>query len=186
MLYSPAFIFSSVYLLGFCRVPGFAFGHCAGFKPFWPPALVQLAPPAIILQALHRLRGAVLFRGLRPSSISGFPFWRLGLTGQSSRPAYGGRLTFGVSLWRIHMPTAQVMSSSITVTQARVAGSLFSRSAGLRLWRSGPHSSCLVMGSRLWSHLAHAVSLWGCVVFHPAANPAVKLTRQRRAAYFVR
>ena len=95
-------------------------------------------------------------------------------------------LTLAVSLWRIHMPTAQVMSSSITVTQARVAGSLFSRSAGLRLWRSGPHSSCLVMGSRLWSHLAHAVSLWGCVVFHPAANPAVKLTRQRRAAYFVR
>ena len=108
------------------------------------------------------------------------------LTRQSIGLAHGQPLTLFVSLWRIHMPTAQVMSSSITVTQARVAGSLFSRSAGLRLWRSGPHSSCLVMGSRLWSHLAHAVSLWGCVVFHPAANPAVKLTRQRRAAYFVR
>ena len=25
----------------FCRVPGFAFGCSASFKPFWPPALVQ-------------------------------------------------------------------------------------------------------------------------------------------------
>ena len=25
----------------FCRVPGFALGCGAGFKPFWPPALVQ-------------------------------------------------------------------------------------------------------------------------------------------------
>mgnify|MGYP003603443015 FL=1 len=97
MFYSPAFTFSSIYPLGFCRVPGFALGCCASFKRFWPLALVQQALPAIILQALRRLRGAVLFRGLRPSSISGFPFWRLGLTGQSSRPAYGGRLTFGVS-----------------------------------------------------------------------------------------
>ena len=94
MVHSPAFTFSSVYSLGFCRVPGFAFGLRASFKPFWPLALVQQALPAIILQALRRLRGAVLFRGLRSSSISGFPFWLLGLTVQSSRPAFGGRLTF--------------------------------------------------------------------------------------------
>ena len=94
MFYSPAFTFSSGYLLGFCRVPGFALGRCAVFKPFWPLALVRQAPPAIIFQAVCRLRGALLFRGLRPSSIWGFPFWLLGLTGQSSRPAFGGRLTF--------------------------------------------------------------------------------------------
>ena len=94
MFYSPAFTFSSGYLLGFCHVPGFAFGRCASFKPFWPPALAQRALPAIIFQALRRLRGAALFRGLRSSSIWGFPFWFLGLTGQSSRPAFGGRLTF--------------------------------------------------------------------------------------------
>ena len=91
-----------------------------------------------------------------------------------------------VSLLRIHMPTAQVMSLSIAVTHSQVLPLVLSRSAGLRLLGSGSHSSCLVTARRLWSHLACAVSPRGCVVFHPAANPAVKLTRQRRAAYFVR
>ena len=94
MFYSPAFSFSSVYSLGFCRVPGFAFGRCASFKPFWPLALVQQAPSAIIFQAVRRLGGTLLFRGLFPSSIQKFLFWLLGLTVQSSRPAFGGRLTF--------------------------------------------------------------------------------------------
>ena len=94
MFYSPAFIFSSVYLLGFCRVPGFVFERCASFKPFWPPALVQQAPSAIIFQAVRRFGGTLLFRGLFPSSIQKFLFWLLGLTVQSSRPAFGGRLTF--------------------------------------------------------------------------------------------
>ena len=94
MFYSPAFTFSNGYSLGFCRVPGFAFGQCASFKHFWHLALVQQAPQAIILQALRRLRGAVLFRSLHPSSSWGFPFWLLGLAVQSSRPAFGGRLTF--------------------------------------------------------------------------------------------
>ena len=67
MVYSPAFIFSSGYSLGFCRVPGFALGRCASFKPFWPLALVQQAPPAILLAALRRFRGPVLLRGPRPS-----------------------------------------------------------------------------------------------------------------------
>ena len=168
-------------------MPGFALGCGAGFKPFWPLGLAQRAPPAIILQALRRLRGAVLFRGLRPSSIQWFLFWLLGLTVQSSRPAFGGRLTFGVSLSRIRLPTAQVMCPSAAVTHSQVLPLVFSRSAGLRLLGSGPFGSCLVTGRRLWSHLARAVSLGGCVVFHPAgSNPAVKLTRQRRAAYFVR
>ena len=54
----------------------------------------------------------MLFRGLRPSSISGFPFWRLGLTGQSSRPAYGGRLTFGVSGYGIVRVKKKTFSQS--------------------------------------------------------------------------
>ena len=94
MFYSSAFTFSSVYSLGFWFLAGLRLGALRQFKPFWPLALVQQAPPAIIFQAVRRLRGALLFRGLRPSSIWGFPFWLLGLTGQSSRPAFGRRLTF--------------------------------------------------------------------------------------------
>ena len=56
------------------------------FKPFWPPALVQQAQPAIILAALRRFRGPALFRGPRPSSRQGVPFWPSGLTVRRSRP----------------------------------------------------------------------------------------------------
>ena len=77
-------------------MPGFAFGCFASFEPFWPLALVQLALVAIILQALHRFRGAVLFRGLRSSSSWGFPFWLLCLTLRSSGPAFCGPLTLAV------------------------------------------------------------------------------------------
>ena len=94
MFYSPAFTFSSVYSLGFGFLAGLRLLVLRQFKSFWPLALVQQAPPAIIFQAVRRLRGAVLFRSLRPSSSWGFPFWLLGLTVQSSRPAFGGRLTF--------------------------------------------------------------------------------------------
>ena len=86
MLYSPAFIFSSVYSLGFYRVPGFALGRCAVFKPFWPLALVQQALPAIILAALRRSRGPALFPGPHPSLSLGAPFWPSGLTIRRSRP----------------------------------------------------------------------------------------------------
>ena len=66
------------------------------FKPFGPPALVQQAPPAILLAALRRFRGPALFLGLRPSSSQGAPFWPSGLTLRSSGPAYGGPLTLAV------------------------------------------------------------------------------------------
>ena len=80
MFYSPEFTFSSVYSLGF----EFLAGLC----------LLALRQFSAFLQAVRRLGGALLFRGLRPSSIWGFPFWLLVLTLQSSRPAFGGRLTF--------------------------------------------------------------------------------------------
>ena len=94
MQYPAAFCFSSVYSLGFGFLAGLRLWAVRQFKPFWPLAIAQQAPPAIIFQAVRRLRGALLFRGLRSSSIWGFPFWLLGLTVQSSRPAFGGRLTF--------------------------------------------------------------------------------------------
>ena len=80
MVHSPAFTFSSVYSLGF--------GFLAGLR------LLVLRQFSAFLQALRRLRGTLLFRGLFPSSIQKFLFWLLGLTVQSSRPAFGGRLTF--------------------------------------------------------------------------------------------
>ena len=94
MFYSPAFTFSSGYSLGFWFLAGLRLLVLRQFKSFWPLALVQQAPPAIIFQAVRRLRGALLFRGLRPSSIQKFLFLLLWLTGQSSRPAFGRRLTF--------------------------------------------------------------------------------------------
>ena len=80
MFYSLAFIFSSVYSLGFWFLAGLRLLVLRQLSAFFP--------------ALRRLRGALLFRSLRPSSIWDFPFWLLGLTVQSSRPAFGGRLTF--------------------------------------------------------------------------------------------
>ena len=66
------------------------------FKPFWPPALVQQALLAIILAALRRFRGPAVFRGPRPSSSLGAPFWPSGLTLRSSGPAFCGPLTLAV------------------------------------------------------------------------------------------
>ena len=80
MVNSPAFIFSSVYSLGF--------GFLAGLR------LWMLRQFLVFLQAVRRLGGTMFFRSLRPSLIQQFLFWLLGLTGQSSRPAFGGRLTF--------------------------------------------------------------------------------------------
>jgi hypothetical protein len=68
MVYSPAFTFASGYPLGFRLLAGLRLSGFANFKPFWPVALVQQALVAILLQALRRFRGAVLFLGLRTSS----------------------------------------------------------------------------------------------------------------------
>ena len=65
MFYSPAFTFSSVYSLGFWFLAGLRLLVLRQFSAFLP--------------AVRRLRGAVLFHGLRSSSIWGFPFWLLGL-----------------------------------------------------------------------------------------------------------
>ena len=89
MVNSPAFTLSSIYPLGVLP--------CAGLR------LLVLRQFQTFLQALRCLRGAVLFRSLRPSSSWGFPCWLLGLTGQSSRPAFGGRLIWAVSTTETHL-----------------------------------------------------------------------------------
>ena len=94
----PALRQSQRFLLwGFGAAPGFACILCAGFKPFWPLALVQQALPAIILAALRRYRGPALFHGPRTSSRLGAPFWPSGLTLRSSGLAFSQPLTLAVS-----------------------------------------------------------------------------------------
>ena len=70
----------------FGALPGFACVRLVGFRPFGPLALVQQAPPAILLAVLHRFRGPAVFLGLRTSSSLGAPFWPSGLTVRRSRP----------------------------------------------------------------------------------------------------
>ena len=57
---------------------------------------MQQALVAIVLVALRRFRGSVLFPGPRPSSSQRVPSWLSGLTRQSSGPAKGGPLTLVV------------------------------------------------------------------------------------------
>ena len=183
MFYSPAFTFSSIYPLGFCRVPGFALGCCASFKRFWPLALVQQALPAIILQALRRLRGAVLFRSLRPSSSWGFPFWRLGLTVQSSRPAFGGRLTLAVSPITRFMraPTCSSAPPCSKGFQAFWASSACAASA-----TSYPSCSAAPLPWPSAFSCAAPVFKSGRPLLAFGSNFAVKRTRILRAAYLGR
>ena len=86
-LLTPALRLSQRFLLWvFGAAPGFACMRCASFKPFWHLALASQAPVAIVLEGPRRFRGAVLFRGPRPSSMLGAPFWPSGLTVRRSRP----------------------------------------------------------------------------------------------------
>ena len=78
--------------MGLGALLGFAWVHCANFKLFWPLALAQQAPVAIVFHPLRRLGGAAVFRNPRPSAGWGFPFWPSGLTLRSSRPAKAGGL----------------------------------------------------------------------------------------------
>ena len=99
--------------------------------PFWPPALAQQAPPAIILAALRRFRGAALFHGPRPSSGLGAPFWPSGLTLRSSGLAFSQPLTLAVSPFIFRFMQASIYSSGSPFSQ--VSPLRFRRCAGLRL-----------------------------------------------------
>ena len=143
----------------------------------------------MVLLVLRSLGGAVPFRSSRPSPNHGYPFWLLVLTFRSSRPAYGGRLTSPVSLSRIRLPTSRPMVALPAVIHSQVLPLVFGRSAGLRLLAGSVFKAFLAFTVRphsVSSSAFHSIRRLAGVVFHPAANPAVKLTRQRRAAYFVR
>ena len=186
----------------FAVSPGFACKRLGNFKPFWPPALAQQALLAIILQALCRLRGAVLFHRVGPSLSWGCPFWVLGLTRQSSRPAYCGRLTLGVSPHKT--PYIQAMLFQTAFSFSSVVQRLVCRFSGLRLqaaWEfqaflasspctasaSSYHSSSIVPPPwRCAFSPCWPVVKLGLPVLGSGSNTAVKPTRILRSAYFGR
>ena len=95
---------------------GFACNRCTIFKPFGPPAPAWRALAALSLVAL-----GVCAALLRPPS---------GLTRQSSRPAFGGRLTLSVS------PITRFMQATIysrVLSFSKVSALGFRPLAGLRL-----------------------------------------------------
>ena len=158
------------------------------FKPFWHLALVQQAPPAIVLAALRRFGGPALLRGPRPSLSQGAPSWPSGLTLRSSRPAYGGRLTLTVSLADNFASKRMPASKAVTLASAHAAR--VGRRGGLRLQRLRQFQAFLASGAfRACASSYRFRSSGRC---HPrpfspvGSNPAVKPTRLRRAAYFGR
>ena len=101
---------------------GFACVCLVGFKPFGPLALVQQAPPAIILAALLRFGGPALFHGPRTSSRLGTPFWLSGLTLRSSGLAFSQPLTLAVSPARNPLYPGHVFQTGIHLVKRLSAG----------------------------------------------------------------
>ena len=154
-------------------------------KPFWPPALVQQAPPAILLAALRRFRGPALFGGLRPCPSPGASasYWPSGLTLRSSRPAYGGRLIWAVSPITRSMRAATYFSARPCSKgfQAFLASSACAASATSYHFCSAaplPWPSAFSWAAPL--------SKSGRLLLAFGSNSAVKRTRILRAAYLGR
>ena len=122
-------------------------------KPFWPPALVQQAPPAILLAALRRFRGPALFRGLRTSSRLGAPFWPSGLTLRSSGPAFCGPLTLAVSPAEPRFIQAMLYSPAFSFSSGYPLG--FLPCAGLRLWVQRQFQAFLASSARAVSAISY-------------------------------
>ena len=183
----PRFCLSQRFLLWSLGRPlGFACMRWASFQSFWPLALASQAPPAIILAALRRFRGAALFRGPRPSSSQGVPFWPSGLTRRSSRPAYGGRLTLGVSLRKTRFIKPHVLFTGVYLLKRLFVGFWVSRRAspfGAAPVFSFFASSAPPRWHNVFSQFAPVVNS-AFSVLASGSNFAVKPTHLRRAAYF--
>ena len=186
----------------FAVSPGFAWWRYAGFWSFLALALVQQAQAAIVLQALCRLGGAVLFRSSCPSPNSGYPFWFLALTFRSSRPAFCGRLTSPVRPLIFLFMQAYIHSSASPLSKVSPLG--FWRFAGLRLRSLGRFQAFWASGACVASaasyHSCSAAPLpwpsafsWAAHVFKAGrpllafgSNSALKRTGFQPAAYLGR
>ena len=108
------------------------------------------------------------------------------LTGQSSRPAFAGRLTFGVSLRKNRIIQAHALFTGISLLKRLSVGFWVSRRAlpfGAAPVFSFFASSAPPRWRSAFSRFAPVVKL-GLPVLAVVANRAVKPTRLRRAAYF--
>ena len=100
-----------------------------------------------------------------------------GLTFRSSRPAFGGRLSFFVSLFTSRSSQPMLLQTAATCSSAPALGR--GRRGGLRL--GGLAGFQLFLGSGAYAPGASSSFLCSAV-----ANSAFKRTRILRAAYFVR
>ena len=201
-IYSSASPFSSVFPLGFWPCGGLRLGLVRFFKPFRPLALAQQALVAIILQVLRRFRGAALFRGPRPSSSQGVPFWPSGLTLRSSGPAFCGPLTLAVSTEENQFISPMLFQTAFNFSS--VVQRWVCRFSGLRLvalrWflvflassRCAASASSYCFGSaapprwrRAFSQLV-PVAKFKLLVLASGSNIPVKPTRILRSAYLAR
>ena len=163
---------------------------------------MQQAPPAILLAALRRFRGPAVFRGPRPSSRQGVPFWPSGLTLRSSGPAFCGPLTLAVSPFIFRFMQASIYSSASPISKVSPLG--FWRFAGLRLRSLGRFQAFWASGACVASaasyHSCSAAPLpwpsafsWAAHVFKAGrpllafgSNSALKRTGFQPAAYLGR
>ncbi len=182
--FTPAVRLSHRFLLwGFGAALGFACTRCASSKPFWPLALVQQAPPAILLAALRRFRGPAVFRGPHPSSRLGVPFWPSGLTLRSSGPAFCGPLTLAVSPITRSMRAA-TCSSAPPCSKGFEA--FWASSACAASATSYPSCSAAPLPWPSGFSWAAPLSKAGRSLLAFGSNSAVKRTRILRAAYLGR
>ena len=154
----------------------------ASFQSFWPLALASQAPPAIILAALRRFRGPALFRGLRPSSRQGVPFWPSGLTLRSS-----GRLRRRLP-WFVSPITRSMRAATYFSARPCSKGFLaFLASSACQPSATSYHScsAAPLPWPSGFSWAAHVVKA-GRSLLALGSNSAVKRSGLRPAAYFGR
>ena len=151
---------------------------------------------------LRRFGGAALFRGSCPSSNPSYRFWFLALTFRSSRPAFGGRLSFFVSTTENQFISPMLIQTAFNFSS--VIQRWVCRFSGLRLlalrWLLVflASSPCAASASSYFFRSA-AQPRWRCAfsqfvpvsksklsVFASGSNISVKPTRLRRSAYLAR
>ncbi len=167
---------------GFGALLGFACVCLVGFKPFGPLALVQQAPPAIILAALRRFRGPAVFLGLRPCPSQGAPFWPSGLTLRSS-----GRLRRRLP-WFVSPITRAMRAATYSSARPFPRGfQAFLASSACAASATSYHS-CSAAPLSWPSGFSWAAPLFksGRSLLAFGSNSAVKRTRILRAAYLGR